>query len=107
MGFTSVHQTYMGTLERGEANVSLGNLHKISKALGVTLAELFRTVEKRAATSRKVKRHCGLHRTFVGNIEPGLKNTTILTDDDLPSAGDQRGGIAAGAGEEGRRRAEK
>jgi transcriptional regulator with XRE-family HTH domain len=48
-----VHRTYMGTLERGEANVSLGNLHKISKALGITLAELFRTVEKRAATSRK------------------------------------------------------
>jgi hypothetical protein len=23
--------------------------------------------------------HCGLHRTFVGNIEWGLKNTTILT----------------------------
>jgi transcriptional regulator with XRE-family HTH domain len=48
-----VHRTYMGTLERGEANVSLGNLHKISKALGVTLSELFRTLEKRAAASRK------------------------------------------------------
>ena len=48
-----VHRTYMGTLERGEANVSLGNLHKISKALGITLSELLRTVEKRAATSRK------------------------------------------------------
>jgi transcriptional regulator with XRE-family HTH domain len=43
-----VHRTYMGTLERGEANVSLGNLHKISKALGITLSELFKTVEKRA-----------------------------------------------------------
>lgn len=48
-----VHRTYMGTLERGEANVSLGNLHKISKALGITLSELFKTVEKRATTSRK------------------------------------------------------
>jgi transcriptional regulator with XRE-family HTH domain len=38
----------MGTLERGEANVSLGNLQKISKALGITLSELFKTVEKRA-----------------------------------------------------------
>lgn len=43
-----VHRTYMGTLERGEANVSLGNLQKISKALGITLSELFKTVEKRA-----------------------------------------------------------
>ena len=48
-----VHRTYMGTLERGEANVSLGNLNKISTALGITLSELFRTVEKRAEASRK------------------------------------------------------
>ena len=48
-----VHRTYMGTLERGEANVSLSNMHKIASALGITLSELFRTVEKRAATSRK------------------------------------------------------
>jgi len=48
-----VHRTYMGTLERGEANVSLGNLQKISKALGITLSELFKTVEKRAEALRK------------------------------------------------------
>jgi transcriptional regulator with XRE-family HTH domain len=48
-----VHRTYMGTLERGEANVSLGNLHKISKALCITLSELFRTVEKRAERVRR------------------------------------------------------
>jgi len=38
----------MGTLERGEANVSLGNLQRLSKALGITLSGQFRTVEKRA-----------------------------------------------------------
>ena len=43
-----VHRTYMGTLERGEANVSLSNMHKIARALGITLSELFRTVEERA-----------------------------------------------------------
>ena len=48
-----VHRTYMGTLERGEANVSLSNLNKISTALGITLSELFRTIEKRAEPSRK------------------------------------------------------
>ena len=48
-----VHRTYMGTLERGEANVSLSNLHKIATALGITLSELFRTVEKRVQGSRK------------------------------------------------------
>lgn len=48
-----VHRTYMGTLERGEANVSLGNLHKIAKALGITLSELFKAVEKRKDVLRK------------------------------------------------------
>ena len=48
-----VHRTYMGTLERGEANVSLSNLHKIAKALGITLSELFKTVEKRSEALRK------------------------------------------------------
>jgi transcriptional regulator with XRE-family HTH domain len=43
----------MGTLERGEANVSLGNLQKISKALRITLSELFKTVERRAEGLRK------------------------------------------------------
>lgn len=43
-----VHRTYGGELERGEANVTLENLVKISKALGITLAELFAGVEARA-----------------------------------------------------------
>lgn len=47
-----VHRTYRGTLERGEANVSLGNLQKISKALKITLSELFRTLEKRVERRR-------------------------------------------------------
>ena len=38
----------MGTPETGEANVSLSNMHKIARALGITLSELFRTAEKRA-----------------------------------------------------------
>lgn len=48
-----VHRTYMGTLERSEANVSLGSLQKISKALRITLSELFKTLEKRAEGLRK------------------------------------------------------
>lgn len=48
-----VHRTYMGTLERGEANVSLGNLSKMSMALGITLSELFRGVDKSAEAVRK------------------------------------------------------
>lgn len=43
-----VHRTFMGTIERGESNVSFQNLAKVSKALGITLAQLLSGVEKRA-----------------------------------------------------------
>lgn len=36
-----VHRTYMGSVERGERNVSLRNIEAIAKALGVSLPELF------------------------------------------------------------------
>ena len=36
-----VHRTYMGGIERGERNVSLANIVKISDALNMTASELF------------------------------------------------------------------
>jgi transcriptional regulator with XRE-family HTH domain len=44
-----VHRTFMGTVERGESNISFANLVKISTALGVTLSEMLSGLEKRAA----------------------------------------------------------
>jgi transcriptional regulator with XRE-family HTH domain len=41
-----VHRTYMGTLERGKGNPSLDVIAKIARGLGITLAELFETVEE-------------------------------------------------------------
>lgn len=41
-----VHRTFMGSLERGEKNVSLETLGKIAKGLGITLSELLKDVEK-------------------------------------------------------------
>ncbi len=37
-----IHRTYIGSVERGEQNVSIINIEKIARALGVSLAELFR-----------------------------------------------------------------
>lgn len=37
-----VHRTYIGTVERGERNVSLLNLLKLSRALGMDPCELVR-----------------------------------------------------------------
>lgn len=38
---SSVHRTYLGSIERGERNPSLKNIAAIAEALGVTLSELF------------------------------------------------------------------
>lgn len=39
-----VHRTYLSSLERGERNVSLDNIHAIAEALGVSPAELFESI---------------------------------------------------------------
>jgi transcriptional regulator with XRE-family HTH domain len=36
-----VHRTFMGSVERGETNISLDNIARIAKGLRITLAELF------------------------------------------------------------------
>ena len=41
-----VHRTFMGSVERGETNISLDNIARIAKGLRVTLAELFTETEK-------------------------------------------------------------
>ncbi len=33
-------RTYMGGIERGERNIALRNIHRIAKALGITISEL-------------------------------------------------------------------
>ena len=40
-----VHRTYMGSVERGERNVSLVNLVRISEALGMPLSKLIAKAE--------------------------------------------------------------
>lgn len=44
-----VHRTFMGTVERGESNLSFTNLAKVASALDITLSGLLSGVEQRAA----------------------------------------------------------
>jgi transcriptional regulator with XRE-family HTH domain len=40
------HRAYVGTVERGETNISLRNVETLAKALGVKLADLFRRLDE-------------------------------------------------------------
>jgi transcriptional regulator with XRE-family HTH domain len=36
-----MHRTYVGMIERAEKNITLENIDKLAKALGVPIAQLF------------------------------------------------------------------
>lgn len=43
LGFRAgLHRTYIGAIERAEQNVSVDNIHKLAKALKVSVNELFK-----------------------------------------------------------------
>ena len=41
-----VHRTYVGMIERGEKNITLSNINKFSKALGVAMSELLEGIDE-------------------------------------------------------------
>ena len=41
-----VHRTFMVAVERGETNISLKNIERISRALGIKASELLRAAKK-------------------------------------------------------------
>lgn len=41
-----LNRTYLGDIERGERNVAVVNMYKIAKALGVSLSDLVRQMER-------------------------------------------------------------
>ena len=43
--FSGFHRAYIGTVERGETNISLRNVQILAKSLGVKMAELFRGLD--------------------------------------------------------------
>lgn len=45
-----LHRTYVSDIELGKRNVSLENIDRIAEALGISISELFREVEKENAS---------------------------------------------------------
>ena len=45
-----VHRTFMGTVERGESNLSFQNIARVAATLDVPLSELFSGLESKAQT---------------------------------------------------------
>lgn len=41
-----LHRTYVSAIERGERNVSLDNIDKLGRALGVSISDLFAAAEE-------------------------------------------------------------
>lgn len=40
------HRAYIGTVERGETNISLRNVETLARALGVKMADLFKGLDR-------------------------------------------------------------
>jgi transcriptional regulator with XRE-family HTH domain len=43
-----VHRTFMGTIERGESNLSFQNIARVAATLGISLSMLFSNLEEKA-----------------------------------------------------------
>jgi transcriptional regulator with XRE-family HTH domain len=41
----ALHRTYIGSVERGETNISLDNIERIARTLGLTVSRLFAEAE--------------------------------------------------------------
>lgn len=46
-----LHRTYIGSIERGEQNISLVNIEKVAATLGVSLADLFSPFNEKAPST--------------------------------------------------------
>jgi transcriptional regulator with XRE-family HTH domain len=53
---SGLHRTYIGQIERGEKNISFGNLVKISAVLGVTASELLSALDADYGAAAGAKR---------------------------------------------------
>ena len=74
-GKAGLHYTYVGGVERGEHNVSLRNIERLARALGVSIAELFpakKTVRPDAAQTARYAINRVLRKQKLGTLKSML-----------------------------------
>lgn len=49
-----LHRTYMGGIERGEHNLTIGTVMTIAKGLGLSISELLSGIEKQVETPKRL-----------------------------------------------------
>jgi transcriptional regulator with XRE-family HTH domain len=59
---SGLHRTYIGQIERGEKNISFGNLSKVANVLGLTLSELLIGLEDGRPLDKDSKQKSGAAR---------------------------------------------
>ena len=52
------HTTYIGQIERGEKNATIGSIEKISAALNVSLSKLFEKLDSQEDGTRNIPLEC-------------------------------------------------
>ena len=52
------HATYVGQIERGEKNATIGSIEKISAALNVSLSKLFEKLDSQEDGARNIPLEC-------------------------------------------------
>jgi transcriptional regulator with XRE-family HTH domain len=50
-----IHRNYVGLIERGERNVTLGVVVEVAEALGITLAQLFADLPRRDGLASRAR----------------------------------------------------
>lgn len=54
----SCHPTYIGQIERGEKNPTIESIGKITRALGISLSELFEKIDIENSSQRGILAQC-------------------------------------------------
>ena len=78
-----LHYTYIGAIERAECNLSMDNIEKVAKGLGVEPVELFSFSSKQKSVSEKGKTFLRLKEVLKQRDEKTLKSVLGIVEDVL------------------------